>query len=226
MQEDDSAGFDRQVPEGSLQLITAHERIEGVGGYRLLVRQHLRVGHEVALSLRLGVAHAHQQAIRRALELRWVPQATDVTPDVEEGFLCPILSQIGVAQYALGDAEQAVVIGDHERLEGRDVARLYPDHEVLIHAPTSLGRWSGDQRGDRSCSGPPYGTGAAQARICPWLSDSRSTSATAAGAERGRVSPCPTNWGVGAGDATRTRDLPLGLDVQPPCSRQRRYHRH
>lgn len=119
-------------------------------GPKGLVGQHLLVWHHVSLPPRLGVADSHQEAIRPSVEPRWVPKATDVRPDVEERLLRRILGETGVTQDSLGHPEQAMVVGDHERLERRHVAPLSLHHEVRSMPPLRCRTLVGDQRGDQA----------------------------------------------------------------------------
>ena len=80
-----------------------------------------------------------QESVRPALELGGVLESADVSPDVEERLLGRILGQVRVAQDAVGQAEQARVVGDGQRFERTLVTLLSPYHEVLVHTLTLAG---------------------------------------------------------------------------------------
>ena len=129
----------RKVPETPLQLITVGDDAEGIACARLIGWQEGLGGRPLRLSLRAGVADSHEEAIGPALVLRWITQTADVTPDVEERLLGHVLGQAPVAQDPLCHREQSRIVGGRQCLEGALVAVLNPNHEVLVHAPTSLG---------------------------------------------------------------------------------------
>ena len=141
VQDDDDALIDAQPCEDALQLVAVKDGGEVGGGRRLTEGQGLTVGHPSRGAPGLGVAGVNEDAIGPPLECSRTPQSADVAPNVEVGLLGRVLGLRSITQDAVRHPEEPRVVGDGERIERSPIALLRPDDEVLVHAPTSLGRW-------------------------------------------------------------------------------------
>lgn len=61
-----------------------------------------------------------------------------MSPDADERLLGRVLCGVLVSQDAVGRLEEARMTDYGEGAECTGIAVLCPDHEVLVHAPTSL----------------------------------------------------------------------------------------
>ena len=103
---------ERQPPKGWLQLVAVLDRTVLVDGRGDVLRQGFdRTGSRL-VPLGLRVAGVDQQAVRPAVELGRITQASDVAPDVEEGLLGGILGQVLVTKDAVGHAEQPRMVSE------------------------------------------------------------------------------------------------------------------
>ena len=149
-------------PESALQLVAVVHLPEGVERSGRLHLGDIRDTGQIASLPGLAVAGTHKEPIRPGLVLGRIAKAADVAPDVHEGSLRRILGRLGVTEDAVGHAVQAGTIGERQGLEGTLVAVLYPDHQVLVHAPIHrAGGHHGRPRG-RVGRGPSNGMGRAQ----------------------------------------------------------------
>ena len=72
-----------------------------------------------------------------------------MSPDLEEGLLGRVLGEMSVAKDAVGDPEQAGMVGRREHLERSLVAILRPCHEVSVHRLWLMCRRSCERREGR-----------------------------------------------------------------------------
>ena len=122
------------VSEAPFELVTVEDRAVLVRGARGSEGLRREVRDPGPLALRLVIADPNEQAVRPALEPRWVTQATDVPPDIEDGPLRGILGQVAITQDAVGHAIQARMAHDHERLQRPLIAVRRLFDEVSVHA--------------------------------------------------------------------------------------------
>jgi hypothetical protein len=131
-EDEDGSVLQGQALEGAAQLVASDDRASRITADGDIARRQAVSGDPGRPAPGLVVAGVDEEPIGPRLELRCVSKAWDMPPDVKECLLCRILGEMAVSQDAVGDPEQARMVGFGERFERSLVTVLGSSHEVDV----------------------------------------------------------------------------------------------